>query len=813
MSSVFTNLADRIRGLSSPAKLLIVIVSLILVYFYYVSGITQNPPGFYLDEATVAYNAYTIYQTGQSETGLSMPLYFPVIPLAPPFSYLGYLDPVQVYLMAALHYFFSPGVALARGVGATAMFLSALLLAFLAWKLSKRGAVGIIVGFTALAMPWFFEIGRLAFPAALYPLIITLLLIATLKACSKARWSLLDCIAIGTVLALTTYTYSIGRLLGPLLAFGLMILVTDLKRLRSVFITWAVYAVTLMPMLVFHLRNPNALAGRYNMSVGYISPEKGYWQIFVEFIGHFLANISPDRLFFVGDLNLRHHINDTAPVFAVTVILAIVGLVIIVLKHRRDPWWRYILYGLFVSLVPASLTKDDFHMLRLIPFPVFMIVITIPALMWIFGVVRETSDRETSKMRRMAANIAVAGLVLATVVQAISFQYKFAKIGPNRGGYFDFNFPSVFAAALEQPERPIYLPDQFYYHALWQAASQKIDPDNFVKLAPGERPPANSIVLSGEEKCTDCVMMVKDIPFVLYKTLTDGPKKILNSSTGRTGSGYGELAGPRGVAVDSSMNYYVADAGNGRVHRFDADGNFITSFGISGREEAEFKEPSGILITPSDELYVTDAGNNKLMKFGLDGNFIKEWKPSDGGFYGPRDIAMGPNNHLYIVDQGRTRIVRFDLEKEEFNLAWGTSGKGEGQFFESTGITVAGNLVIVMDTGNERIEVFDLDGKFIRQWAVPEWVGYSYRYPDAVYDEQSKKLFVTSSGTNEVLAFDLDGKPLDGIKPNEEQKLDNPSSIVIAESKTKRQLVVLSSRNPKISTFQLEAKRASAPRK
>jgi DNA-binding beta-propeller fold protein YncE len=267
-----------------------------------------------------------------------------------------------------------------------------------------------------------------------------------------------------------------------------------------------------------------------------------------------------------------------------------------------------------------------------------------------------------------------------------------------------------------------------------------------------------------------------------------------------------DMSGPRGIAVDADGNYYVTDTGNARVHKFDADGLFVSIFGVSGRETGEFKDPNGILTGPDGNIYVSDAGNNKLMKFSPDGTFINEWLGPDNGFYGPRDIALGPNKQIYIVDQGRTRIVRFDTLSETFTLSWGTTGQGEGQLYEPTGITVVGNLVFVMDTGNERIEVFDLDGKYIRQWAVPEWVGYSYRYPDAVYDELSKRLFVTSSGTNEVLAFSLEGDRLDGIKPDENKQLDSPSSLAIAESKSRRRLLVLSTKGATVTTFDLETK-------
>lgn len=127
---------------------------------------------------------------------------------------------------------------------------------------------------------------------------------------------------LAVTLALVTYTYSIGRLLAPLLALGLIFFATDVKRLRDVVKTWIAYGVTLLPMLVFHLRNPKALTGRLSMTVGYITPEMSFWEISEQFIKYYVQNISLRRLLLIGDPNLRHHITDTGPILAATLILA-----------------------------------------------------------------------------------------------------------------------------------------------------------------------------------------------------------------------------------------------------------------------------------------------------------------------------------------------------------------------------------------------------------------------------------------------------------------------------------------------------------
>lgn len=799
-------LTDRFKGLSRRARVLLLFAVLVPLYLLYTSGITTNPPAFYLDEAAVSYNAYTIAHSGQGEFGQKMPLYFPVFPLGPPFFYLGYVEPTQIYALALIDLFVTPSVAISRGLSATAMFFTAFLLGLLAFKISGRRSIGFILGFTALLTPWLFEMGRLAFGASLYPFTIAVLLIAIYNAIRKEKWTILDCIWIALALALTTYTYAIGRMLGPLLAFGLILFANNRERIVKVLATWAAYALSLIPMLIFHLNNPDALTGRFTFSVGYMSAAKGYRQIFTEFLGHYLANISPDRLLFIGDMNLRHHITATAPVFWVTVFMAIAGIVFVILYHRRETWWRYVFFGLIVSVVPASLTKDDFHMLRLSAFPVFLLVMSIPTLIWL---AKSVEPKETSKIARWSPimRIAILALLLiSTFGQFVSFYAKFSEIGPTRGGYFDFNFPTVFGAAMERPERPIYLVDQFAYHAMWQAISQGIDLSNFERLAPKERPPANSLVLSGEETCKDCEMLVKDIPFVLYKTLSGPPPPTPTPSPVNIPNpvDVAPFAAPRGINVDAKGNYFVADTGNALVQKFDADGKYLSAIGARGEGVGEFREPQGVAIDKAGNIYVTDALNHKLVKFKADGSFVKEWPGPDSGFYGPRDISFGPNGLLYIVDQGRTRVARFDPANDSF-IVWGTAGSAEGQFSDPSGIAVGGGYVFVTDTGNGRIQVFDLDGTFVRQWPVPQWENDVHFITDAAFDEATGTLYVSSGKTNEMLAFDKDGNRIEGPKPADEAGFGTPSSLAIQSAGKKRTLLILDSSDSKLSKIELWA--------
>ena len=87
------------------------------------------------------------------------------------------------------------------------------------------------------------------------------------------------------------YTYPGGRLLAALLGLGLLFFLTR-RRWRSVVLTFVVFGLTLLPLVVFTLRNPEALSERFKY-VTYIKPGDTRTQIVVRFVQNYAQNFSP----------------------------------------------------------------------------------------------------------------------------------------------------------------------------------------------------------------------------------------------------------------------------------------------------------------------------------------------------------------------------------------------------------------------------------------------------------------------------------------------------------------------------------------
>src|ERR1700758_612027 len=138
-------------------RILACVVAVVLLFILYTWGITQNPPGFFLDESATAYNAYLVSRAGAGEFGPRFPLLFQEYAVSNP----TYVNPLTIYLLAITFRFLPPSILVARMFAAFWMFAACLLLGVLAKRISGRRTIGIIAAATALLTPWFFEIGRL----------------------------------------------------------------------------------------------------------------------------------------------------------------------------------------------------------------------------------------------------------------------------------------------------------------------------------------------------------------------------------------------------------------------------------------------------------------------------------------------------------------------------------------------------------------------------------------------------------------------------------------------------------------------------
>lgn len=232
-----------------------------------------------------------------------------------------------------------------------------------------------------------------------------------------------------------------------------------------------------------------------------------------------------------------------------------------------------------------------------------------------------------------------------------------------------------------------------------------------------------------------------------------------------------------GVGIDSHNNVWVLDR-CGRascvdpkvdpIMEFDSAGNFIKSIG-SGL----FVFPHSLLVDKDGNLWVADCGvkngrGNQVFKLSPDGKVLLTLgrKGILGGspdnFVGPTDVAIAPNGDIFVADGHAAlalgggefyghaagvnhgpsmRILKFNKDGK-FLMAWGKEGTGPGEFNVPHGIALdSRGRVFVADRGNNRIQIFDQQGKYLGEWK-------QFGKPCGLFIDAKDIIYVADSDSN-----------------------------------------------------------------
>lgn len=194
---------------------------------------------------------------------------------------------------------------------------------------------------------------------------------------------------------------------------------------------------------------------------------------------------------------------------------------------------------------------------------------------------------------------------------------------------------------------------------------------------------------------------------------------------GSKGRGDGQFLRPHDLEFNSdNTRLYVVDRDGNRIQVFDKEGKFLFKFGQKGNDDGQFLVPYGIDVDSAGNVWVADRGNHRIQKFDSNGNFILKFgnngtSPSSdpGKFDNPRHLEVDKNlKYVYVADSKNNRIQQFDINGK-FIRAIGEFGTEEGQFDLPTTVEMdsKGNF-FVNERGNERIQKFDSNWNPILMW-------------------------------------------------------------------------------------------------
>jgi hypothetical protein len=394
-------------GVFAAVALLVVVRNLV--------DLSGSPPGLYVDEASIGYNAWTIAHFGVDEHGIHLPLFFE--------AFGEYKNPVYVYAVAALVRFLPLTVAVERFPAALFGLAVVGFLTGAAWRLtgSRVITLGTLV-LTALT-PWLVIESRVGFE--------TISMVALL---SGALWCLAEKsptprqfgIA-GVFLALAIYGYTTARLEILLIAVVLTV-VWWLAKTSGWWRALVPVAAGYVVLGVYALLNPGALTGRFAL-ISIWADGAPLNVVIDRFLVNYISYFSPSFLFIQGDANPRQNTEIGGMLLWAMAPLLIAGLVVC-WERRRQPLIRFLVAAIVLAPIAAALTNNGTpHALRSSGMLPFLVMLAVLGANGIRGWLRGRVD-----LLRLVTGVAAVGVL----AQGALFTIDLYTAYPNRDAlYFD----------------------------------------------------------------------------------------------------------------------------------------------------------------------------------------------------------------------------------------------------------------------------------------------------------------------------------------------------------------------------------------
>ena len=210
------------------------------------------------------------------------------------------------------------------------------------------------------------------------------------------------------------------------------------------------------------------------------------------------------------------------------------------------------------------------------------------------------------------------------------------------------------------------------------------------------------------------------------------------------------------------------------VLKFDENGNFVTSFG-----KGMVMFPHGIWVDREGNVWVADGRDNaaargratgtaaapighQVYKFSPQGRLLLALGKPGGGrdtahFWQPNAVLVAPNGDIFVSEghsssaTANARVLKFD-RTGKFIKEFGKKGTGPGEFDQPHALAMdSQGRLFVGDRGNNRIQIFDQEGKLLDTW-------YQFSRPSGVFIDQNDIIYVADSESGSVSRTRTDWK-------------------------------------------------------
>ena len=211
-----------------------------------------------------------------------------------------------------------------------------------------------------------------------------------------------------------------------------------------------------------------------------------------------------------------------------------------------------------------------------------------------------------------------------------------------------------------------------------------------------------------------------------------------------------EMGAPSSVGWTSMNRILVFNRGPNPLMEFEPDGTFVRSWG-----QGQYDRPHGMRIDSEGHIWTTDVNADTVRKMNPEGEVLMTITPDDTPLmHEPTDLAVGVDGELFVLvghGQGEPHVLKFDREGELLK-SWGEQGTGPSQFDTPHSVVIdTEGMVYVADRQNRRIQIFDRDGNYVKEWAYKG-------LPCGLYIHSDGTMYMVSGFAGEILELDENGR-------------------------------------------------------
>lgn len=217
-----------------------------------------------------------------------------------------------------------------------------------------------------------------------------------------------------------------------------------------------------------------------------------------------------------------------------------------------------------------------------------------------------------------------------------------------------------------------------------------------------------------------------------------------------------KLGAATSVVWTEEDHLILFNRGPNPLMEFDPRGRLLRTWG-----QGEYLRPHGMRLDPQGNIWTTDVNGHTVRKMNLDGDVLltigthgEAGEPEDGLLFEPTDLTINAEGEVFVLvghGRGTPQLLKYDRQGN-FMMKWGGPGTGPGQFDTPHSIVVDDEgLIYVADRQNRRIQIFDDEGTYLKEW-------HYKGLPCGLHFDEDGTLWMVSGFAGEILKLDENGK-------------------------------------------------------